>query len=74
MNGYIQGWNEDTALVTRQGRGPADVSFWAGDTEMLRISRDGFYVEGMPVNQSPDQARRVHAAFLKWLRCQGMAV
>lgn len=71
----IANWNETNAVVTRaNSRGPADLIFKAGGEEMLRVSRGGFYVRGELIQQDAQEARRVHAAFVKWLRLQGMAV
>lgn len=71
----IRGWDETTAAVTRASpSAPAEVCFFARGAEVLRISRDGFFVEGEAVAQDGKQARKVHMAFVKWLRSQGMAV
>lgn len=36
-------------------------------TEMLRVSKDGFYVRGIRVNQDDKEAEIVYNAFHQWL-------
>ena len=36
-------------------------------TEMLRISKDGFYVRGKRVNQDDNEAEIVYNTFHQWL-------
>jgi hypothetical protein len=53
---------------------PEDILFQAPDgTEMLRISDDGFYVQGRKVEgDDPASDREIHAAVCAWLRSGGM--
>jgi hypothetical protein len=49
-----------------------NVVFYAGnmldsDSEMLKITKDGFYVRGVKVEQSDKEAETVYNAFAAWL-------
>ena len=39
----------------------------AGETEMLRISRDGFWVRGVKINQDDKESEIVYNCFKEWL-------
>lgn len=45
------------------------VKFYSGDdqTEMLRITPDGFWVRGVKVAQDDSEAAHVYRAFRQWL-------
>lgn len=45
---------------------PNNVFFGCGE-EMLRLSRDGFYVRGVKVPQDADEALKVYDAFILWM-------
>ena len=36
-------------------------------SEMLRVTKDGFYVRGVRVNQDAQEAEKVYNAFHQWL-------
>jgi hypothetical protein len=36
--------------------------------EMLRISKEGFWVRGVKVEQDPEEAKKVYEAFMKLLK------
>lgn len=36
--------------------------------EMLRLSRDGFFVRGVKVEQGPGEAQAVYEAFMAWMQ------
>jgi hypothetical protein len=38
-----------------------------GDQEMLKITKDGFYVRGVKVEQDEKEAEAVYKAFKRWL-------
>ena len=38
-----------------------------GDTEMIRVSNDGFWVRGVKVPQDDKEAEIVYNAFLQWM-------
>lgn len=47
---------------------PAAITFNAGpDQEMLKISKDGFYVRGVKVEQDEKEAATVYKAFKRWM-------
>ena len=51
----------------------AGVSFHvANNDEMLRITKDAFYVRGQPVPIDAHEARTVYHAFQGWLTWQNM--
>ena len=39
----------------------------AGNTDMLRIAPDGFYVRGVKLAQDEQEAQRVYESFKAWL-------
>lgn len=39
----------------------------AGDTEMLRVGPDGFWVRGVKVEQDANEAQAVYEGFKTWL-------
>lgn len=43
------------------------ITFTGGTSEMLRISKDGFYVRGKRVNQDDKEAELVYNTFHQWL-------
>lgn len=43
------------------------ISCWAGGTEMLRVSQDGFYVRGERVPADDKEAATVYNAFKQFL-------
>ena len=49
------------------GIGANDIKLTGGGEEMLRISQDGFYVNGVKVKQGKREAKAVYKAFKKWM-------
>jgi len=47
--------------------GANDIKLTGGGEEMLRISQDGFYVNGVKVKQGKREAKAVYKAFKKWM-------
>ena len=47
--------------------GANDIKLTCGGEEMLRISEDGFYVNGVKVKQGKREAKAVYEAFKKWM-------
>lgn len=43
------------------------ITFTGGTSEMLRISKDGFYVRGKRINQDDKEAELVYNTFHQWL-------
>jgi hypothetical protein len=56
---------EDTAKLRNSI--PNNIILKSGDSEMLRIAEDGFYVRGVRVEADTDESRKVYAAFKQWL-------
>jgi hypothetical protein len=47
---------------------PSNIIFNAGDNqEMLKITKDGFYVRGVKVEQDEKEAATVYKAFKRWM-------
>ena len=49
---------------------PNNIVFYAGpdyDSEMLKITRTGFYVRGVKVEQDDKEAQLVYNAFKEWM-------
>jgi hypothetical protein len=44
-----------------------NISCMAGDTEMLRVGPDGFWVRGVKVDQDDREAQIVYNAFKSWM-------
>lgn len=44
-----------------------DITMYASGDEMLRISKDGFYVRGVRIEQDAKEAEEVYSAFKEWL-------
>ena len=47
--------------------GANDIKLTGGGEEMLRISQDGFYVNGVKVKQNKREAKAVYEAFKRWM-------
>ena len=47
--------------------GANDIKLTGGGEEMLRISQDGFYVNGVKVKQGKREAQAVYEAFRRWM-------
>ena len=45
----------------------AHVIMTTGETEMLKITKDSFYVRGVKVPQDEREAETVYNAFLQWM-------
>lgn len=43
------------------------IAFNAGDSEMLKITNDGFYVRGVKIPQDEKEAEQVYKAFREFL-------
>jgi hypothetical protein len=53
--------------------GPSSIVLYTGnDDEMLRITRDGFYVRGVKVPQDDKEAESVYNAFRAWMTWANM--
>lgn len=46
---------------------PNNIVLNAGEEEMIKVTKDGFYVRGVKVEQGPQEAEEVYAAFKAWL-------
>jgi hypothetical protein len=47
--------------------GANDIKLTGGGQEMLRVAKDGFYVNGVKVKQNKREAKAVYEAFKKWM-------
>ena len=54
-------WSFDNRL------GANDISLTAAGDEMLRVSKDGFYVRGVRVEADEKEAKAVYEAFKQWM-------
>ena len=43
------------------------IQLYCGETEMLRIARDGFYVRGKKLEQDDKEIKQVYNCFTEWL-------
>jgi hypothetical protein len=46
---------------------PANVTFYVGDKELLKLSNDGFYVRGKKLDVDDNEAEHVYKAFREFL-------
>ena len=44
-----------------------DIRLTGGGEEMLRVAKDGFYVNGVKVKQGKREAKAVYEAFKQWM-------
>jgi hypothetical protein len=44
-----------------------NITFHCGDTEMLAVAKDGFYIRGVKVSQDDKESEEVYNAFKQWL-------
>ena len=51
----------------RPDNDPSTVSMMAGSEEMLRITKEGFWVRGVQVPQDEQEAAAVYTAFREWM-------
>jgi len=54
-------WSFDNRL------GANDISLTAAGDEMLRVTKDGFYVRGVKVEADAKEAKAVYEAFKSWM-------
>ena len=54
-------WSFDNRL------GANDISLTAAGDEMLRVTKDGFYVRGVRVEADAKEAKAVYEAFKSWM-------
>ena len=47
--------------------GPNNIVLKSGESEMLRVAEDGFYVRGVKVEADEKEAKVVYDAFKQWL-------
>jgi len=59
--------NLDDITIYDSSLGANDIKLTGGGEEMLRISQDGFYVNGVKVKQGKREAKAVYEAFKKWM-------
>ena len=59
--------NLDDINIYDSSLGANDIKLTGGGEEMLRISQDGFYVNGIKVKQGKREAKAVYEAFKKWM-------
>ena len=44
-----------------------EITLQSGETEMLRVAEDGFYVRGVKLEQDDKEAKQVYNCFKEWL-------
>jgi hypothetical protein len=45
----------------------SNIIFHAGQSEMLKVTEDGFYIRGVKIDQDAKEAEKVYNAFTSWL-------
>ena len=43
------------------------IQLYCGETEMLRVAKDGFYVRGIRLEQDDKEIKEVYNCFKEWL-------
>ena len=54
-------------VLSETNADPASIVCYAGDAEMLKVGKDGFWVRGVKVPQDDKEAETVYNAFLQWM-------
>ena len=55
-------------LIRDENDSPNSISMYASsDCEMLRVSKEGFWVRGVKIPQDDKEAETVYNAFLQWM-------
>lgn len=63
-----QGFTTDPIYTFTSDTNPANnITLNAGSDEMIKVTKDGFYVRGVLVPQDEKEAAEVYAAFREWL-------
>jgi hypothetical protein len=69
---WYQAWQQfDDELVVKPvltaNPTQENITFNCGDTEMLVVAKDGFYVRGVKATQDDKEAENVYNCFKEWL-------
>ena len=67
LNKVMGTWAEETIRYNFHEPKPNNITFMQGQTEMLKVSDDGFYVRGVKVAQDDKEAETVYNAFKEFL-------
>jgi hypothetical protein len=57
-------WSDNSNKVAIED---SAITFDSGNGEMLKVTKDGFYVRGVKVEQGPGEAEAVYAAFKEFM-------
>ena len=57
-------WSDNSNTVAVED---SAITFDSGHGEMLKVTKDGFYVRGVKVEQGPGEAEAVYAAFKEFM-------
>jgi len=63
----LQSINPTPAMTMSSPESGSDIAFNSGPDEMLRITRDGFYVRGVRVPADDQEAVAVYNSFKQWI-------
>jgi hypothetical protein len=68
LNKVIANWaTDDTTIYNFHEPKPNNITMMTGNTEMLRVAEDGFYVRGVRVEADHKEAATVYTAFKEFL-------
>jgi len=59
--------NSNQVFTFHNPEKPSSICLSTGQTEILRVAKDGFYVRGVRVPQDEKEAEKVYNAFHQWL-------
>ena len=59
--------NQPIYLIREAEVAPSNIVMAVGSDEMLKVTKDGFYIRGVKVPQDEREAETVYNAFLQWM-------
>ena len=67
LNKVMDTWADETTRYNFHEPKPNNITLMQGQTEMLRVAEDGFYVRGVRVEADDREAATVYNAFKEFL-------
>ena len=65
MDEIVTSWS--AMNIPHSNEQTANITLTSGQSEMLRVAQDGFYVRGVKIEQDEKEAEKVYNAFHQWL-------
>lgn len=70
LEDVVQSWsayNIPDSILIAEEKPDNNITMFAGGSEMLKVTQDGFYIRGVKVEQDDKEAERVYNAFKSFL-------